>query len=52
MNHACSLLENTNLPVKEIAYKSGFYDSNYFIKLFKQQFGISPAKNRKSRNII
>ena len=52
MNHACNLLENTNLPIKEIAYESGFYDSNYFIKLFKREFRISPAKNRNSRNII
>ena len=52
MNHACNLLENTNLPIKEIAYESGFYDSNYFIKLFKREFRVSPAKNRNSRNII
>ncbi len=50
MNHACELLENTNMPIKEIAFDCGFCDSNYFIKLFKQQFGVSPAKNRKIRS--
>jgi AraC family transcriptional regulator of arabinose operon len=40
------LLRNTNLPVKEIAYRLNFADEHYFSNYFKKRAGTSPAKYR------
>ncbi|MDO4333923.1 MAG: AraC family transcriptional regulator [Eubacteriales bacterium] len=42
------LLENTKLPVTEIALRSGFPNVSYFIRVFKDSYGISPLKYRKA----
>ena len=44
---AAILLSNTNLSITDIAYEVGFGDISYFIKTFKKQMSISPAKYRK-----
>jgi len=49
MRRACDLLKGTRLPVTEIAGMVGIPDSNYFTRIFKAQFGLSP---REYRNII
>lgn len=36
------LLENRNVGIKEAAYSSGFRDEKYFMKIFKQQEGMTP----------
>ena len=43
---AKKLLIETDLPIKEIVFKTGFEDYNYFNRLFKQVEGIPPAKFR------
>jgi len=43
-----SLLQNTNLPIKDIAYRLGFTDTAHFSKFFKKQVGTSPVEYRKS----
>jgi YesN/AraC family two-component response regulator len=43
---ACDLLRNTNLPVSEVSVKAGFTDQNYFTRLFKRMFGITPSVYR------
>ena len=45
---AKTLLESTDIPVTEIAYAVGFGDASYFIKLFKEKYGVSPYKYRKA----
>jgi len=45
---AVNLLENTSLPVGEIALRCGFCDIAYFSQYFKKYFGISPSKYRSS----
>lgn len=45
---ACGLLENTELSINKIGSKCGFPDYNYFSKVFKKAFGISPRNYRKS----
>jgi len=50
MHHACEMLRETSLPVKEIADRCGFYDSNYFIKLYKAKFNCPPNKMRKQKD--
>ena len=42
------LLLETDIPITEIALNVGFNDTSYFIHLFKNKFGISPLKYRKT----
>ncbi len=42
------LLAYSKLDVKEIAYKLGYLDDTYFIRLFKRSSGVSPAAFRKA----
>lgn len=43
---AAALLQETNLPVHQIALQTGFLDSNYFSRLFKQCYNCSPSDYR------
>ncbi len=45
------LLLNTSLPVKEIAYKTGFDNPLYFSNSFRKKFALSPHNYRKSYSI-
>ncbi len=47
LTHARRLLETTDLPVTEIAPRSGFPSVSYFIRVFKNSCGVSPLKYRK-----
>lgn len=40
---ACSLLQS-GMNVSETAYKVGFSDPNYFSKVFKKEFGVTPTE--------
>ena len=44
-----TLLTNTDLPITEIAIRSGFSGSNYFGDLFRRYRGMSPREWRKRR---
>ncbi len=44
--HAHMLLQNTNKHVGEIALECGFENTSYFIKLYKQEHGYTPAAAR------
>lgn len=50
LDDGASLLKTSSLSVTEIAYQVGFCDTSYFIKLFKERYGISPAKFRKEND--
>ena len=47
LEKACGLLQNTELPVHKVAKKCGIPDYNYFSKIFKKQYGMSPLGYRK-----
>ena len=49
---ACSLLLNTDSPITDIAFKTGFNSSSYFVKIFKTYKGITPKQYRQKSNII
>jgi AraC-like DNA-binding protein len=45
--HARALLESTDLSVTEIARRSGFNDSNYFTRKFRERAGAAPRAYRR-----
>ncbi len=49
LGKACEYLESTALPVNEIGRRCGVPDYNYFSKIFKRTYGISPREYRKSK---
>jgi len=46
IKHACSLLRQTDLSVKEIAYSCGFSNPHYFANCFKSSTGQTPTEYR------
>jgi LacI family transcriptional regulator len=46
VNHARSLLANSDSPITEIAEKCGFSSYNYLNRIFKQHTGLSPSRYR------
>ena len=47
MSVAARLLKETSIPVPEIALQTGFSTTKYFNRVFKDEFGITPADYRK-----
>jgi Response regulator containing CheY-like receiver domain and AraC-type DNA-binding domain len=47
LEYAKSLLKNYDLNIKEIAYASGFKDSNYFCRIFRKKTERSPTEYRR-----
>ncbi|MCH7413103.1 AraC family transcriptional regulator [Belliella sp. R4-6] len=53
IHQACELLQESEFPISEIAYQSGFQNLSYFNRVFKKVKGVSPMKFREmgiSRN--
>ncbi len=46
MKEACALLKDGNMSLTDIAAKTGFDNSAYFITVFKKTFGETPGKYR------
>lgn len=47
LKRAVKLLTKTaNMPVKEVAIRSGFEDANYFSKVFRRVYGTNPTEFR------
>ena len=51
LHKAESLLRDTDLAVSLISEQCGYADYNYFIKVFKRKYGLSPLKYRKKFRI-
>lgn len=49
MQKAAELLEKTDLKVNEVMKRLGYQKSQYFSKLFKEKFGVTPKEYRTSR---
>ena len=47
IQRACSYLQFSDLKLKEIAFRLGFYDPFHFSKAFKQEMEITPKEYRK-----
>jgi AraC-like DNA-binding protein len=50
LEESTRLLKDTQMPVKEIASKTGFSNSNHFCKTFKKHFRISATAYRKNHS--
>ncbi|WP_168160009.1 helix-turn-helix domain-containing protein [Steroidobacter denitrificans] len=52
LQHACSLLETTQMPIKQISFTVGYADPQYFSRSFHQSFGMTPHayRSRASRS--
>lgn len=46
---ACMLLQNTALPIREIAFKLQFADEHYFSSVFRRKKGMPPREYRHAR---
>lgn len=44
IQHACRLLDTTNMKINQICHKIGMSDSFYFSRLFSKIMGISPSE--------
>ncbi len=49
MRRACGLLQNTDLPVREIAFRLGYEDASLFSRAFRRAVGISPEPFRAAQ---
>ena len=50
LEKARKLLGDDSLIIKEITSMVGYKDQNYFSKLFKQRYGLSPSEYRETLN--
>ena len=48
LQRAALLLRSGQLPVKEIAYSTGFTDLSHFYRLFRKQYGVTPVAWRQA----
>lgn len=48
LNYAANLLRTTKNTIQKISYLSGFNDYNYFSKLFKKHYKITPKSYKKA----
>lgn len=51
MEQAAWQLANTRLSVHQVSEQVGILDSNYFVKLFKREYGETPSSYRKKRGL-
>ncbi|MGJ8592605.1 MAG: helix-turn-helix transcriptional regulator [Aquaticitalea sp.] len=47
LEHACVLMETTNLNISQIVYTIGFTSRSYFSKIFREKYGVTPHEFRK-----
>ena len=47
LKYACSLLQTSDLPVKEVAFASGYSSVEYFMYIFKKKLHTTPNAYRK-----
>ncbi len=44
LRYACSLLQSSELSVKEVAFASGYNSTEYFLYIFKRKMGMTPRE--------
>lgn len=51
IKHACSLLTQTDLSVKEVAYACGFSNPHYFATCFKASTTLTPSEYKEKKKL-
>ncbi len=46
LDYSCTLLQNPELPVLQVAMDSGFHDQNYYARQFRKHFNCTPTEYR------
>ena len=46
MARAKDLLADPGINIKDVGYKAGFRDPNYFTRIFKRMVGMTPSEYR------
>ncbi|MDD6483147.1 MAG: AraC family transcriptional regulator [Clostridiales bacterium] len=46
LKHACRLLISSSLSVKEVSYTSGYKTHEHFLRIFRQNFNMTPSEYR------
>lgn len=49
LENSKALLKNKNTPIAEVATEVGFDDYNYYTRVFKQRYGLTPSQYRTSK---
>ena len=49
LEKSCQLLAETDLSIKEITADVGYNDQNYYSRIFKSKYGLSPKEYRKEK---
>ncbi len=49
LNIACRMLKETDMNVEEVAKSVGYDDLQYFYRVFKKEFNITPVAYRKGK---
>ena len=49
LEKSCQLLTETDLSIKEITADVGYNDQNYYSRIFKTKYGLSPKEYRKEK---
>lgn len=44
---AAQLLISTSQPINEVAANVGYLDANYFVKIFRREYGMTPSRYRQ-----
>ena len=52
MNQAAWNLANTRLSIHQVSEQVGILDSNYFVKLFKREYGETPSRYREKMGLF
>ena len=52
LQKARSMLQQTDLPVSEVALRLGFSSSSDFCRAFRREFGVSPTEDRHNKQIF
>lgn len=51
IKHAKKLLSDPHVHINEVSFATGFDDSNYFIRLFKKQEGVTPKQYQMMKSL-
>lgn len=48
LSKAKELLKSGDLSIKEVSFETGYSDQNYFSKIFRRKFGVTPTEYKES----